>query len=62
MEHFGFLCTAYSLIFAVIFLYVVFIGQRQRRIEAQIDAAEAQLKAVREKLDVPRSAEQGVEK
>ena len=56
MEHFGFLCTAYSLIFAVIFLYVVFIGRRQRRIEAQIDAAEAQLKAVREKLDMPRSA------
>jgi CcmD family protein len=56
MEHLGFLCTAYSLIFAVIFLYIVFIGRRQRRIEAQINAAEAQLKAVREKLDALRSA------
>ncbi len=56
MEHFAFLCAAYSIIFAVIFLYVVFIGRRQRRLEAQIDSAEAQLKEFREKLDAPRSA------
>jgi len=53
MEHFGFLCAAYSIIFAVIFLYVVFIGRRQRRLEAQISAAELQLKELRDRLAAP---------
>ena len=54
MEHFGFLCAAYSLIFAAIFLYVVFIGRRQRRLEAQISAAEVQLKEITERLSSSR--------
>ncbi len=43
MEHFGFLWAAYSIIFAVIFLYVVFIWRRQSRIESTISALEAKM-------------------
>ena len=43
MEHFGFLWAAYSIIFAVIFLYVVFIWRRQSRIESAIGTLEAKL-------------------
>jgi CcmD family protein len=53
MEHFAFLCAAYSIIFAVIFLYLILLGRRQRRIEEQISTTEAQLKEVREKLSAP---------
>ena len=33
MENFGYLFAAYTIIFAVIFLYVVFIWRRQSRLE-----------------------------
>jgi len=42
-EHFGFLFAAYSIIFAVIFLYVVFLWRRQAGIEAELRALEARL-------------------
>jgi CcmD family protein len=50
MENFGYLFAAYTIIFAVIFLYVVFIWRRQTRLEVELRAMEAQLKNVREEL------------
>jgi CcmD family protein len=50
MENFGYLCAAYTIIFAVIFLYVVFIWRRQSRLEVELRAMEVQLKDVREEL------------
>jgi CcmD family protein len=46
MEHFGYLFAAYSVIFAAIFLYVLFIGRRQARLEAEIRALEQRLKSL----------------
>jgi CcmD family protein len=50
MENFGYLFAAYTIIFAVIFLYVVFIWRRQSRLEIELRAMEARLKEVREEL------------
>ena len=50
MENFGYLFAAYTIIFAVIFLYVVFIWRRQSRLEVELRAMEARLKDVREEL------------
>lgn len=50
MENFGYLFAAYTIIFAVIFLYVVFIWRRQSRLEAELGAMEAQLKEVRDEF------------
>jgi CcmD family protein len=47
MEHFGYLFAAYSIIFAAIFLYVVFIWRRQARLEAEVRAMEERLKALK---------------
>jgi CcmD family protein len=52
MENFGYLFAAYTIIFAVIFLYVVFIWRRQSRLEVELRAMEAQLKDLREELKV----------
>jgi CcmD family protein len=46
MENFGYLFAAYSIIFAAILLYVVFIGQRQSRLELELHAMEARLKSL----------------
>ena len=46
MENFGYLFAAYSVIFVAILLYVVFIGQRQSRLEAELHAMEARLKSL----------------
>ena len=43
MEHFGYLFAAYSIIFVVIFVYVVFIWRRQARLEVELRAMEARL-------------------
>jgi CcmD family protein len=51
MDNFGYLFAAYSIIFAVIFLYVVFIWRRQSRLEVELRAMEARLKEVREEID-----------
>lgn len=50
MENFGYLFAAYTIIFAVIFLYVVFIWRRQSRLEVELRSLEARLKDVREEL------------
>jgi CcmD family protein len=46
MQHFGFLFAAYSAIFAAIFLYVVFIWNRQSRLERELRALESKLAAL----------------
>jgi CcmD family protein len=43
MENFGYLFAAYSIIFAAIFLYVVFIQRRQTSLERELRAMESQL-------------------
>ena len=43
MEHFGFLFAAYSIIFAAIFLYVIFIWRRQVALDAELRALETKL-------------------
>jgi len=55
MEHFNFLFAAYSIIFAAIFLYVLFIWQRQSRLEAELRAMESRL----ESLSAPQQASSG---
>ncbi len=49
MEHFGYLFAAYSIIFAVIFIYVVFIWRRQIALDAELARIEACLEALAEK-------------
>jgi CcmD family protein len=50
MDNFGYLFAAYTIIFAVIFLYVLFIWRRQTRLEMELHAMEARLKDVRDEL------------
>ena len=56
MENFGYLFAAYTIIFAVIFLYVMFIWRRQRRLEREVAALEHRLEALGEKPVKSRSA------
>jgi CcmD family protein len=51
MDNFGYLLAAYSIIFVMILLYVVFIWRRQSRLEIELRAIEARLKEVREEID-----------
>ena len=46
MENFGYLFAAYSIIFVVIFLYVVFIWRRQAALDAELRALEARMAAL----------------
>jgi CcmD family protein len=50
MHNFGYLFAAYTIIFAVIFLYVIFIWRRQTRLEIELHAMEARLKDIRDEL------------
>jgi CcmD family protein len=50
MENFGYLFAAYSIIFAAIFFYVVFLWRRQARLDAQLRALESKLRGVEEAL------------
>jgi len=43
MEHFGYLFAAYSIIFVVIFLYVMFIWRRQVALDAELRTLEARI-------------------
>ncbi len=43
MEHLGYLFAAYSAIFIVIFLYVVFLWRRQAHLEAELKTLEGRL-------------------
>jgi CcmD family protein len=49
MEHLGYLFAAYSVIFAVIFLYVLFIWRRQAALDAELRTLEAKVAALAEK-------------
>jgi CcmD family protein len=46
MENLGYLFAAYSIIFAAIFLYVVFIWRRQAALDAELRALEARMAAL----------------
>ncbi len=50
MENLGYLFAAYSIIFAAIFLYVMFLWRRQARLDNQLRRLEAQLREVQEDL------------
>lgn len=50
MQNLGYLFAAYTIIFAVIFFYVVFLWRRQRRLDAELQTMEARLKEVQEEL------------
>jgi len=44
MEHFNYLFAGYTIIFVVIFAYVVFIWRRQAQMETDVRAMEERLK------------------
>ena len=46
MEHFGYLFAAYSLTFAGIFVFVLFMWQRQSRLESELRTLESRLKSL----------------
>jgi len=50
MENLSYLFAAYTIIFAVIFLYVLFLWRRQTRLEGELRALENRLSSVREEL------------
>jgi len=60
MEHFGYLFAAYSIIFAVIFFYVLFIWRRQAQLESELRAMEERIKTL--KLESKSSAAKRMEK
>lgn len=53
MEHLGYLFAAYSIIFAVIFLYVVFIWRRQAALDAELRTLEARMIALSQASSPP---------
>jgi CcmD family protein len=55
MENLGYLFAAYTIIFVVIFLYVLFIWRRQTHLEAELRAMESRLKDVRDELSARTS-------
>ncbi len=55
MEHFGYLFAAYSIIFAVIFLYVMFIWRRQAALDAELRTLEARMAALTQESDASTS-------
>jgi len=48
MEHFGYLFAAYSIVFAAIFLYMIFLWRRHAALESELRALEARLGALAE--------------
>jgi len=44
MQGFGFLFAAYSIIFVVMFLYVLFVARRQSTLETELRGLEQRLK------------------
>jgi CcmD family protein len=49
-EGFGYLFAAYTVIFAAIFLYVMFLWRKQARLDAQLQRLEARLREVQQQL------------
>jgi CcmD family protein len=56
MDNFGYLFAAYTIIFAVILLYVMFIWRRQSRLEIELRLMEARLKEVRAEIEAHASS------
>ncbi len=52
MEHLGYLFAAYSIIFAVIFLYVMFLWRRQAALDAELRTLESRMAALHESSTV----------
>ncbi len=50
MDNLGYLGAAYAIIFAVIFLYVIFVQRRQARLEERMRTLEARLADLRDNL------------
>jgi CcmD family protein len=50
MENLGYLFVAYSIIFAAIALYVMFLWRRQARLESSLRGLEIQLNELRNEL------------
>ena len=50
MENLGYLVVAYAIIFAAIFLYVVFLWRRQARLNDEVRAIEAKLEELQAEL------------
>ena len=50
MENFSYLFAAYSIIFAAIVLYVVFLWRRQARLDRRLRGLEIQLNSLRDQL------------
>jgi CcmD family protein len=48
MNNLGYLAAAYTIIFVVIFLYVLFIWRRQAALEAEVRAMQARLRELAE--------------
>ena len=57
MEHLGYLFAAYSIIFAVIFLYVMFIWRRQAALDAELRTLEARIAALQESSTAATAAD-----
>ena len=50
MENLGYLVAAYTIIFAAIFLYIVFLWRRQVRLNDEVRAIEARLEELQAEL------------
>jgi CcmD family protein len=57
MENLGYLFAAYSIIFVVIFLYVVFIWRRQAALDAELRTLEARMAVLTEESTASASAD-----
>ncbi|MGA2409609.1 MAG: CcmD family protein [Candidatus Binataceae bacterium] len=51
MENLSYLVAAYTVIFAVIFLYLLFLWRRQRGLEDELHITEAKLDELRAELE-----------
>ncbi len=56
MDNLSYLFAAYTIIFAVIFAYVMFIWRRQVALEAELRAMEARMRALDEAAGAAKAA------
>ena len=57
MDNLSYLFAAYTIIFAVIFGYVLFIWRRQVALEAELRAMEARMRSLSQSADAAKAAE-----
>lgn len=50
MENLGYLCAAYSVIFAAVIFYVMFLWRRQVRLDSRLRRLEAELNKLRNEI------------